>query len=265
MNEEYTQEEGMSLKDIFNMLKAHWIAIVLVTIIGALAGLGLKVVTPPQYQASLKVYIQERKASSDGTNKDDTISTDIVNGLRLINTFIAYVTDSPVAKETENKIKAIKQEGKISIKTENLNYATIMKGLTASTINDNTLCVTVSYTHTDPMTAKVVLENTILAACDVSTTADAFNMFKDRISTAYSQSKLGVGECADVKNVSKGMVFYVGLGLIGGLVIGIAYAIIKELMDNTIKDKNYLENKYNVKVIGSIPEFVEENKNADNK
>ena len=72
---------------------------------------------------------------------------------------------------------------------------------------------------------------------------------------------MGRGNCADIKIVSKGTKFYVAIGFVVGLVAGVGYAIIRELMDSTIKDKNYLENKYKLKVIGSIPEFVEDEKN----
>ena len=53
---------------------------------------------------------------------------------------------------------------------------------------------------------------------------------------------------------------YAAIGLVGGLVVAIAYVLIRDLADSTLRDKSFVEKKYNVKVIGTIPEFMEENK-----
>ena len=58
MNEENTQE-GLSLKDIFNMLKAHWIGILVCIILGAIGGGIIAISTPTMYEASIKIAIRD--------------------------------------------------------------------------------------------------------------------------------------------------------------------------------------------------------------
>lgn len=252
--EQIREEEGMSLKDIFKIFKTHWIAILVATIVGAGVGLGYSLLKPAQYQASMKVYIMN---SSDIGSTGE--SGEIVNSLRVINTFKSFISESAVAKKTVEKLSAVWERD-----IEPDYYTYVMNGLSVSVDGENTLCVNVLYTHTNAKTAKEILENIILAAKDVSGNSD-FDLFKGRINTVYPASMLGKGDCADVKVASKGKTFYLAIGLVGGLVVGLAYAFIRELLDNTIKDKKYIENKYGVKVIGSIPEQSEEEKDETNK
>ena len=40
---------------------------------------------------------------------------------------------------------------------------------------------------------------------------------------------------------------YAAIGLVGGLVVAIAYVLIRDLADSTLRDKSFVEKKYNVK------------------
>ena len=259
MNEENYQEEGLSLKDIFSIFKSHWISMVIITIVGLICGVGFGMITPPKYQASMSVYINNSSDSTDtgSTSGDTKIDNELVNSLRLINTFKAFITESAVSKNATDKLKdneVLKAKG-LEI-TDNF-YKTIISGLSASTTGDNTLCVVVSYTHAT--VAKIVIENVILSANEVARSGE-LKIFKDRINTVYQFEQLGNGNCADVRRTSKGIPMYAAIGLVGGLVVAIAYVLIRDLADSTLRDKSFVEKKYNVKVIGTIPEFMEENK-----
>lgn len=261
MNEENYQEEGLSLKDIFSIFKLHWISMVIITIVGLICGVGFGMITPPKYQASMSVYINNSSDSTDtgSTSGDTKIDNELVNSLRLINTFKAFITESAVSKNATDKLKdneVLKAKG-LEI-TDNF-YKTIISGLSASTTGDNTLCVVVSYTHTDATVAKIVIENVILSANEVARSGE-LKIFKDRINTVYQFEQLGNGNCADVRRTSKGIPMYAAIGLVGGLVVAIAYVLFRDLADSTLRDKSFVEKKYNVKVIGTIPEFMEENK-----
>ena len=93
MNEENYQEEGLSLKDIFSIFKSHWISMVIITIVGLICGVGFGMITPPKYQASMSVYINNSSDSTDtgSTSGDTKIDNELVNSLRLINTFKAFI------------------------------------------------------------------------------------------------------------------------------------------------------------------------------
>lgn len=252
MNEENTEQEGLSLVDIFRMFYAHWIAIVVTTIVGAAVGFGIGSVSKPQYQASMKVYIQN---VNDGSNSSEE-GNEIVNSLRIINTFIDYLTDSQVAKQAVSKME------EDNLLNAEIGYRQIMSCISASTSKDNTLCVMVYYTHTDPTAAKIILENVILSAQMVAASPDSsLTMFKDRITTTAPADEMGKGEIAEVSKVSKGKKFYTIVFAVVGFVIGIAYALLREFLDNTVKSKSFIEEKHGIRVIGSIPAFTEDMKN----
>lgn len=263
MNEEYLQEEGLSLKDIFNMLRAHWIGLLICTIIGTISGLFIGVTTPDKYQASQKVYINPEGLSIQAAPYYNNI---------LCN----FILDTEVSKEATRLVKETVNSNNLDIDVDSINYTSINKGLNVSSDSDNALCVTVNYTHTDALTAKVVLENVILATRNISYVPkpnesnesneildDKISILSGRIVTQVSYKELGLGKYAEVAKTSKGTTLYIGLGLVIGVIAGVAYAIIRETLDNTIKEKSYIENKYKVKVIGSIPEFVEEASNEN--
>lgn len=253
MNEENLQDEGLSLKDIFDIFRRHWIGILVCTIIGSVVGLGIGLTTPDKYKASQKVYI----------SNSTTDSSEIVDSLRIIETFDDYIKDVEVAKETISLVKDSAEKNNLDIDVDSINYTSIISGLTSSKNSDNTLCLTISYTHTDALTAKVILENVILASRNVANYGDGVTMFKDRINTQTSFDKLGTGECATVTKTSKGTSLYLALGLIVGVVCGAVYAFVIESLDNTVKVKHYIENKYKVRVIGSIPEILEDINNEE--
>ena len=247
MNEENTQE-GLSLKDIFNMFKAHWICIVL----GVIGGAAIGLTTPTMYEASVKIAIRDTSDQSENTNT--------LTALRLSYSFGDYVKHDYVAQKTVELVK--NKEKELEVSFEGLNYRHIVAGLTSVIQNENSLFITVSYVHQSEFIAKVIIENVILAAREVADTptdggTESKSLFADRIDTIIPVSELGYGKCASSTITSKGTKTYVVLGLAVGVVVGAAYAIIRELLNNTVRDKNYIEARYKIKVIGSIPEFME--------
>lgn len=252
MNEENTQD-GLSLKDIFSMFKAHWIAILVLMIVGALGGGIVGFASPAKYQASMKVGIIDKSDTSENTNT--------LTALRLTYSFKDYITHDYVAQRALEYLIKVDEE-----KYKDLRYSQIVSGLSAEIISENSLYINVYYVSTDAEMAKCVVENVILAAQAVANESrdengKSIGLFADRIDTVTPATSLGNGNIASCTKTSKGTKTYVALGFAVGLVAGVAYAIIRELMNNTIRDKSYIESKYKIKVIGSIPEFVEENNN----
>lgn len=258
MNEENTQE-GLSLKDIFNMFKAHWIGILVSIILGAIGGGIIGLASPTMYEASFKIAIRDTSDPSENTNT--------LTALRLSYSFGDYVKHDYVAQKAVEYVKdKATSNPELGLNFENLNYRHIVSGLTSEIKNENSLFITVTYVHQDELTAKLILENVILAAKDVANESveegvESRSLFADRIDTIIPSSKLGLGECASATITSKGTKTYVVLGCAVGVVIGVAYAIIRELLNNTVRDKSYIESKYKIKVIGSIPEFLEDSSN----
>ena len=99
MNEENQENEGLSLKDIFHMFRVHWIGMIVITLIGTMVGLGIGLNTPTRYQSSQNVYIYIQ-----GNQTSSSDSQNIIDGLRMINTFKDFVTDSSVAKKAIDSI-----------------------------------------------------------------------------------------------------------------------------------------------------------------
>ena len=48
---------------------------------------------------------------------------------------------------------------------------------------------------------------------------------------------------------------YVAIGIILGGIIGVGFVFIKELMNNSYRTKEQLEQAFDIQVMGTIPEF----------
>lgn len=109
MNEENTRD-GLSLKNIFSIFKAHWIAILFLMIVGALGG-GFAFLA--KYQSSIKVGIIDRLDTSENTNT--------LIALRLTYSFKDYVAQ----RELDCLIKVDEE------KYKDLRYSQIVSWLNA--------------------------------------------------------------------------------------------------------------------------------------
>ncbi len=54
---------------------------------------------------------------------------------------------------------------------------------------------------------------------------------------------------------SPNKVLYVAIGLILGGILGVGIAFLKEMLNNTFKTKEQLEQTFGIQVLGVIPEF----------
>lgn len=254
-NENIQQEEGLSLLDLFKIFKNHIIFIVLSVIICFGGGIAVSMMLPPSYEASQKVYIQN--IESTGTNSDL-----ITGGLRIIDTFTDFITDTSVAKLTVQKINAT---DKLSEDLEDDYYKVIKENLKTSTSSSNTICVTISYTCNNDLLGRLVIENVILSAQEIAAQDSVFDLFKNSITTGVSNDLLGNGDVAESEEDRPSKVLYGAIGIVLGGIIGVAYALIAETLDNTIKSKKFVEDKFGIKVIGAIPEISEGKKNEKSK
>lgn len=243
-----TQEEGLSLMDIFHILRVHLIALIIFIVAGFAIGVGTAFILKPSYEATQRVYLLNNIGgdSSDPSNQ-------IVESLRIIDTFKDFITDPAVAKETISLI-----DDKNLLPGTELDYLEIIENIDTSTSTDTTVCIVISYTSGAENISRIVLENLIIAAQDISSSDSRFTMFKDMITIASQGPNYGDGTTCECEEVSASKTLFGLIGIVGGLVIGVIYAFVREALDNTVSSPKYIEDKYKLKVIGIIPDLLDE-------
>jgi capsular polysaccharide biosynthesis protein len=225
---EVQTENGFSL---FNVLYRNLLLIIIATIIGLLAGLGVAfLLAKPTYTASKRVMFIT-KYSTPVDDKGNPINT-AGNDMLLAKLYLPNAVDkikSQILIYDANEL--YEGEGKISANAISASYG------------EESLIFSLSYTDRSEEEAAKKLE-AIIESAKINFPKPSFSVAKD------STLREVENRASVVKNSNFGK--YIIIGALAGLVLAVAYVIIKEATDVTIKDKAELEALTGVSVIACI-------------
>ena len=233
MEEKIVEQEGISLADIWAIVKKYWIGLVCITAGCMLLGvLGAFFVLPKNYTATQSVVYLETTDNSQVTEGEISASRTIVQ--------IAsdFMSDKPVYVNTS---KTIKEKYKIDI-----DYKTLMDTLTVTRVGD----LKISFTYKSGKKEEIpYVLNTF--------TAEALNFVQEQLHLVQSFSSFSEITSDDVEDESTSKILVIGASIVVGLVIGVCFEFIMNSLDKTIKDRKYIEDTFKVKVIGLIPDLLD--------
>ncbi len=223
------EESGITLKDIFYIIKKNIIVIlsiiVAVLIVGSVYTFKIQ---KPIYQSSAEVMVSASSSDIEGQNYS--------LASYLTNTFVAYFKSDLVLDEVVNKLN----EQNISVTTSELK-----NNLDISIVNDS-LILELDYTSPSINNSKIILNTIIDTAIEITNKENISELLKDKI-MVFSYGK-------DGQRVSKTMM-NLALSLVIGVVIAFLYVLIKNAFDDTFKSKKDIEVVLNIPVIASIPHY----------
>lgn len=184
---------------------------------------------PKQYTSSSLLYV--RNMASD-TQTNSATASNLSAAEYLANTYAVVMKTEPVLSKAYTRLG-----GKVSV--DNL------KSMVSSALVKDTTLLQVSVKHGDPETARL--------ACSAMAYAIA-DMFP-QVTGEVASAKVVEDATAAVKtapNVTRSAL----IGALIGLVISVAIILLRELFDNTIRDKESLQMQIDVPVLGEIPSFM---------
>lgn len=234
------EESGITLKDIFYIIKKNIIVIlsiiVAVLIVGSVYTFKIQ---KPIYQSSAEVMVSASSSDIEGQNYS--------LASYLTNTFVAYFKSDLVLDEVVNKLN----EQNITVSSSE-----IKNNLDISIVNDS-LILELDYTSPSINNSKIILNTIIDTAIEITNKENISELLKDKI-MVFSYGK-------DGQRVSKTMM-NLALSLVIGVVIAFLYVLIKNAFDDTFKSKKDIEVVLNIPVIASIPHYeVKETKENESK
>lgn len=234
------EESGITLKDIFYIIKKNIIVIlsiiVAVLIVGSVYTFKIQ---KPVYQSSAEVMVSASSSDIEGQNYS--------LASYLTNTFVAYFKSDLVLDEVVNKLN----EQNITVTTGELK-----NNLDISIVNDS-LILELDYTSPSINNSKIILNTIIDTAIEITNKENISELLKDKI-MVFSYGK-------DGQRVSKTMM-NLALSLVIGVVIAFLYVLIKNAFDDTFKSKKDIEVVLNIPVIASIPHYeLKETKENESK
>lgn len=236
MEENRNVESGISLVDLFTMLFHNIFIIVVitafVTTVGAIYTLRL---VEPMYQSKTDVMVQVDKTSGGGSSSTDI---DVTLTLRLIQTVSEFLEKDIVLDKVVLEQEVIDAAGVMTA-------SDIRSNLNVS-YNTNSLLLKITYKHTDPQAAAIVLNKIIDTAIEIAN--EDYPVLNN---TIY---KVGIPKKGIYVSPNKTLNILISIILGGILGIGAALAI--EFFKTTIRSKKDIEMllpKY--QLIGLIPEI----------
>ena len=232
-NDEVEGAEEYQEIDLLKLLRAFWHRawlIVLAAIVCAGIGFGYaRFFITPTYQASTLLYVNNGSLSLGGA----TFSvSDMTASKSLVPTYIVLLK----TRDTLNKV--------IERANLNMSYGSLVGKVSAAAVDD-TQVFSVSVTDSDPDRATLIA-NTIA------------EVLPERVETIISQSSVRIVDRAVVPSgrSSPNFTKYTTMGMIIGIVLAAAIIVVMELLDDRVRDEQYLIQNYDLPVLASIPDFT---------
>ena len=251
---------GLTFKDIIFIIRKHWIAIVAFIAAGFIGGMVFTKVyshVRPQYTSTGTMLV------SYESDKSTSITTDYSFSNYITNTYVAFIKEEAVLTKASEKIKVMAENNEV---TAPVTVGQLKSNLSVSA---NSLILKVSYTASDKVDARVIVQTVIDTASEVADspkTDEAGNIIYKKDSngndtteaepkyrflngnlTPVSQAKNGTAVSHTLRDTA------IGLG--AGVVLAFIYVLLRELFDNTFKSSEEIERLLNLPVLAGIPDY----------
>ena len=228
-------ESGISLSDIFFLIKKNIIMILLITglftLCGVVYGLGFKSIN---YKTSSTAIVMSESSSSNSNYQDYLFSN------YLVNSFKTFIVSDPVLSKVSEKT---------GVPKEKLAKMVSVTGETNSLI----LKITVESTLGDEKTIEIA--NEILdTAIEVANTKQENGEYKY---TVLANNLVDM-EYAFETSASRGAAMVILVALMIGLIISFVIIFIKYSLDDTVNSRDFMEKECGVTVLAAISEIKEE-------
>jgi succinoglycan biosynthesis transport protein ExoP len=221
----------VELRDYLRILRKRWITILAFTLTGIAGAAALTIVTTPVYQASTLVYIQVQTSGTVG---------DLVQGSTFLQN---QVTSFVEVVDTPRVLDAVIETLDLDTTAEEL-----AESVTASAPLD-TINVQITVDRDSPAEAAEIA-NAVTASFQ-QVVGEITSMSTE---DARSQVSVSILRDASVPSVpiSPDTKSNLGLGLLAGLALGLAIAIIREVLDTRIRGEFDVESITSAPIIGGI-------------
>ena len=232
--------EELDLKGLFNIFWSKRIYIVLIIAIFAVIGIiySFAFVTP-EYKAETTLVLaktdDEQVQDQTGTSTGIT-QTDITLNQKLVSTYSELIRGKRVLKEVISNLKIDETE------------ESLKKKITVSQKKDTEI-IQIDVVHEDPQQAKAIAGEIVKA-------------FAAEVERIYSINNVHIVDEAEVPlepyniNHIKDIAIFMAIGVI----VSIAYVLVSNMLDTTIKYDEDIEKNLKLTVLATIPLYSQDDK-----
>jgi len=230
--------EELDLKELLSMFWEKKVAIIVVTLIFMIIGILYTVLfTTPMYSSSTTLVLVSSGGNAVNNQAGSAITTtDITMNSKLVSTYSVLIKSDNVVRQVISNLKL------------NLNEGYVKKNIKV-TSEEDTEVIKITVTNEDPKTAAKIANEIV-------------PVFTTLVKDTYKIENVQVIDKAEVDNTpsninhTKDVVIFMFIGI----VISVAYVLIINMLDTTIKSADDIEKEFKVHVLAEIPLYeTEEN------
>lgn len=231
---------AVNLQDFVKLLRARWLTIFITTLVAVMGAVVVSLLTTPLYQASTRLFV----STNGGATLAETYQGNRVSQDRVLS-YAQLITGETLAQRTIDKLGL------------DMNAAELSAKVSANAKLD-TVLIDVSVLDESPVRARDI----------ANTMSDEFVVMVRELETpengAAPNARVVVEQRASIPShaVVPKTTRNIAAGLAIGILLGVGLAVVRDLLDNTVKNRETLEEITGSGIVGSIPLDKERRKHA---
>lgn len=228
--------EQIDIKRMIEIVLDRIVSIVVITLVFGLISFALsRYFITPKYEASITMYVNNRRNTAEESMETKTLSSDITASQQLVPTYIEMI-------KSENVLQAVSDS--VEKRTGEVFSAKKLKEMLEAEAVANTEIIKVSIESPD----RVIASEIANAIAEVA---------PDKIQTFIERSDVRIIDDAKIPQspVSPNIRNNTILGALLGLILSISFILLRELFDVRVKTVDDLVARFPYPVLGTIPEI----------
>lgn len=221
----------MNLQDYVKVLRSRWVTICVTSIVAVLGAITVSLLTTPLYQASTRLFV----STTAGSSASDIYQGNLYSQQRVIS-YAELLRGETLAQRTIDKLGL------------NMSAAQLQRNIKAS-VKPETVLINVDVLDSSPVRARDI----------ANTLSEEFVAMVRELETPPSgeapDARVVVEQRASIPSepVVPRTARNIALGLGAGAILGVGLAVLRDLLDNAVKDRKTVEEITGTGIIGTIP------------
>ncbi|TPG34265.1 polysaccharide biosynthesis tyrosine autokinase [Mycolicibacterium hodleri] len=221
----------MNLQDFAKLLRARWLTVCITIVVVALGAVAYTLFTTPLYQASTRLYV----SAAGGSTVSEMYQGNRLSQERVLS-YSELLMGETLAKRTIDKLG-------LDISAESL------QGNVKASTKPDTVLIDLNVVDESPVRARDIAnalsDEFVVMVRELETPEDGSRP-EARV---VVEQRASIPDSPVIPKTSRN----IGAGLALGLLAGIALAVLRDLLDNTVKDRQTVEEITGAGLVGSIP------------
>ncbi len=222
--------EELDLKELFMIFWNKKVQIVLIVaifcVIGVIYTIGF---VTPVYTSSTRILLVGQNSDETDSTQDTITTTDLTLNSKLVSTYSKLITSKDVVRKVIANLNLPISESELE---NNIKVTSV----------EDTEIIEIAVTNKNPK-----------YACDIAN--EVVNVFADKVAEIYNINNVNVVDKAEEStspsniNHTKDVIIFAFIGI----VVAVIYALVLNMLDNTVKTREEIEKTFKIPVIAEIP------------